>query len=153
MLRGQISHEIDDLNILNKHYFWIPNEFMIRPAPDVLIKKFEFNHLLNEKKINIKDFIVNDLFQNTKEEWLFIESLFRYNIDKRANHYVLWNTMVDFSCEFDSEIMSLIIEDEIKKIVGHNNFDFAWYKNPKPNVPEYYHLQVFWIDYNKISKL
>lgn len=25
------------------------------------------------------------------------------------------------------------------------DFDFAWYENPKMSVPDFYHVQVFWI--------
>jgi hypothetical protein len=27
---------------------------------------------------------------------------------------------------------------------GNNEFNFAWYINPKMTVPEFFHVQVFW---------
>lgn len=30
------------------------------------------------------------------------------------------------------------------KLLGHGNFEFVWYENPKMTVPGIYHVQVFW---------
>jgi hypothetical protein len=37
-----------------------------------------------------------------------------------------------------------IITKNLQNITGSDNFDFAWYKNPKPTIKEFFHVQVFW---------
>ena len=78
--------------------------------------------------------------------------MFRYNIIPESNHWVLWYLEKDFSFDFPDELINQIINEQIKFVLGlcsdsnlDSNFQFAWYKNPNPTIPEFYHVQVFWI--------
>jgi hypothetical protein len=159
MIRNKISADIIELNELNKKYSWIPNENMIRPSSDEKIKKEIFISQINREWLSTKDYILNSVFgksyqimsdikfvkdQQNLREWVFEPCIFRYNLEEDSNHYVLWNSKFKFDENIDDLKINTVLISEINKIVGHNNFDFAWYKNPKPSVPEFFHLQVFW---------
>ena len=149
MLRRKISSNITDLNKLNKTYKWIPNEFTIRPDYQTLEYKKNFSKQILEKWSSLNEYIYHEVFQaNPNNTWVFQPSIFRYNIPYTANHYVLWNIEHNLYDNIDDEIINNKIIDELNKLFGTSNdniYDFAWYKNPKPTVPEYYHVQVFWI--------
>ena len=40
-----------------------------------------------------------------------------------------------------------IISMNLLKITKSSDFDFVWYKNPKPSITNFFHVQVFWITY------
>lgn len=146
MLRCKISSNIQDLNELHTQYWWIPDENMIRPDEKVLDEKRQFsNYVLNNLR-SFKDFILDKYFKDiTGLEWTFVKSLFPYNLVNDVNHYVLWNSKYDYFVEIEESKINNIIKDTLKSMVGSDNFDFAWYKNPKPSIPELWHVQVFWI--------
>ena len=81
----------------------------------------------------------------TKSEWNFQKSLFPYNLPDDVNHCVLWNSMYDYFYGFDDTVINNIITETLEHMLGTDKFDFAWYKNPKPSIPELWHCQVFWI--------
>ena len=160
MLRCQISSDIQDLNELNKWYNWIPDENMIRPNKKVLEDKHEFSKYVSTNWMSFRDFILGTHFKYpvdikdghlfirddiTKSEWNFQKSLFPYNLLPDVNHYVLWNSLYDYCNEFDESVINAIIKDTLENMLGDADFDFAWYKNPKPSIPELWHCQVFWI--------
>jgi hypothetical protein len=140
MVRGRISSSIDDLNILNRQYNWIPNEYTIRPTQEDLEHKWALMDSIHCGWPSMKEYVWKEILKESKEEWVFEPSIFRYGIPKEANHWILWNTICDFTREFDENVINTVLEGFLEK-----NVDFAWYKNPKPSVPEYYHIQVFWI--------
>ena len=159
MIRGQISPNLNELNEFHKLYSWIPNENMIRPNEKDLELKLEFSKYALTRWQSYKDFILHYFFkcpfiiQNNKfvvfeqirNEWSFTKSIFRYNLPKNVEHYILWNSFNDMNATFTNETINLLIEKYLKKIVGADTFDFAWYYNPKPTVFELWHVQVFWI--------
>lgn len=140
MIRGRISSSIDDLNILNCQYNWIPNEYTIRPTQEDLEYKWALMDSIRRKWPSMKEYVWKEILKESKEKWVFEPSIFRYGIPKEANHWILWNTTVDFNAEISDEEINLILEKALGPSV-----DFAWYKNPKPSVPDYFHIQVFWI--------
>ena len=159
MLRCRISSAIQDLNELHKKYSWIPNETMIRPSPKVLEDKRHFSNYVLGNWMSFRDFILDTHFKYPidvedghicirdavkSSEWKFQKSLFPYNLPSDVNHYILWNSFYDYSVDFDDSVINGIIKDTLEHMLGAN-FDFAWYKNPKPSIPELYHVQVFWI--------
>ncbi len=83
--------------------------------------------------------------------WEFCPSNFRYNLPEYANHFILWYSNADHKEDFHEEFINNQIQDWIWKLLNHDSFDFAWYKNPKPSVPEFYHVQVFWIKQSPIK--
>ncbi len=160
-LTTRISSNKKDLNELNKKYFWIPNELTIRPSETILAKKQKLFEVITNEWRSVKDFILHTIFDQKVSEqegkklvseiselinnWVFKPSDFRYNIPSLAYHYNLWNYDKDISHEYDDEEINEILRSNIKKILNTDKFQFAWYKNPKPTVPDFYHLQVFFI--------
>jgi hypothetical protein len=159
MIRNRISSDIQDLNELHKKYWWIPDETMIRPTPKILEDKRHFSNYILHNWMSFRDFILDTHFKYPvdvedgqlyilnkveKSEWNFTRSIFPYNLSENVNHYVLWNSYYDYSADFDDLTINTIIKDTLESMLG-TDFDFAWYKNPKPSIPELYHVQVFWI--------
>jgi hypothetical protein len=72
--------------------------------------------------------------------------MFPYDIKcDETNHWVLLNSTKDFNYDFNIDIINKVIENHLSyhTILGAP-FQFVWYKNPKPTIPEFYHIQVFW---------
>lgn len=120
---------------------------------------FDFEYMVD--KISGKKYInlhhLNNFDKHKK--WIFKPSIFRYNLIPESNHWILWNTDKDFNYDYPDELINQIIFEEIKKIINndytnyynyndydYNKIQFAWYKNPKPTIPEIYHIHVFWIN-------
>ncbi len=129
----KIPSDISSLNELSKKYPWIPNEQTIRPSPEVLIKKCMVNQHIQRDWPSLSAYIQQTIFQKRKG-WIFEECMFPYNV--KGKHYVLWHT--DFPFTYEPE------ENEVNEVLkGLIKGEFAWYKNPKPTVLEFYHVQVF----------
>ncbi len=79
-------------------------------------------------------------------EFIFEPSRFRYNLPSHSNHYILWSTVKPYWCTYDDHVVNDRISMQIKNIVGHDRYQFAWYKNPKPTIIDFWHVQVFWIN-------
>jgi hypothetical protein len=159
MIRNCIPSNKEELNNLNITYSWIPNDKQIRPTEIQQLEKYFLMSKINYEWKSTKDYILNQVFgqnfviENNKKivkhinvlnEWVFEESMFKYNVE--ANHYILWNINYDYYKDFDVKFINEIITTNLQNKLKHDKFDFAWYKNPKPTVPEIYHIQVFWID-------
>lgn len=146
MIRGRISSSLEDLNRLSAIYDWIPNEETIRPtAADLAAKRAAMDHI-SRTWPTVKAFIEYSVFSNdTVSEWFFKPSTFRYNLPNCANHYVLWSSQKNYYHSYADEEINNQINMQLKNLLQHNNYDFAWYKNPKPTVIDFWHVQVFWI--------
>ncbi len=160
LLRNKISSDIQDLNELHTKYWWIPNENMIRPTQKMIEDKRQVSESILYNWMSFKDFILHNIFNcpyDTEDghlyvpdsvinyEWHFSKSIFPYDVPSGVNHYVLWNSQFDYFKQFDDSVINTIITDTLESMVSPNDFDFAWYKNPKPSIPELYHVQVFWV--------
>jgi hypothetical protein len=166
MMKGKIHSDIEQLNRLNQVYPWIPNERSIRPKNEDIAVKNQRIREISEQWVSMKDYILHHVFdqqcsyddqQHGKRVcrslpdhpvWAFCPSTFRYDLPEYANHYVLWYSDGDHSQDYHEEFINNQIQDWIWKLVNNDKFDFAWYKNPKPTVPEFYHVQVFWIQHS-----
>lgn len=162
-LQCKISSAIQDLNELHKTYWWIPDESMIRPSQKILDDKLLFSMFILRNWMSYRDFILDTHFKYpvdvedgqkyvstkvSKSEWNFTKSLFPYNLPDNVNHYILWNSMYDYFTQWDDAVINSIIKESIQSMLGTDEFDFAWYVNPKPSIPELWHCQVFWVKYN-----
>jgi len=160
LLRGKISSNIQDLNDLHKEFWWIPDENMVRPTPKILEDKQQFSNYILYNWMSFKDFILDKIFgcpvdiedghiyvinQVQKSEWNFSRSIFPYDLPNNVNHYVLWNSKYEYYKDFDDITINTIIKETLDTMVNSDEFDFAWYKNPKPSIPELFHVQVFWV--------
>lgn len=166
MLRSRISSDIKELTHLNKSFPWIPNEHTIRPNDYYILKKVDVMNHIETQWSSLRDFILHMVFRqsvsfNEDEKlcvvspsppvWIFDHCMFPYNLPFNANHFVLWNSYHTFSEDIDEKAINDIIAFFIEKRLGHTDFDFAWYKNPKPSVTDFYHVQVFWIKIDNIT--
>jgi hypothetical protein len=132
-MQKHISSDLSSLNELSKTYPWIPNESSIRPSPDVMIKKCMVNQHIQRDWPSLKVYIEQTIFRN-RTGWIFEECMFPYAV--KGKHYILWNTNFPFIYSFK--------EDEVNEVLkGFIQGDFVWYKNPKPTVLDFYHVQVF----------
>ncbi len=139
MLQTQISpYTLDELYILHP---WLPNSSTCRPTHEQLVEK---KVLLNSTAhLDLEKY----MFDN-KSGWIFKPTNFRYNIPETTNHWILWNTEFDMKWKPDSsEINEILYSFLYEHNAKTNNFDFAWYINPKPSVNQYFHIQVFWIKF------
>jgi hypothetical protein len=159
-INGKISSSLLDLNALNVVHRWLPNAEAIRPSPEVLLEK---QHAMAEVMYQwhaVWDYILHTVFGSQKQlnawgkyeavplsflkEWVFDPSLFPYALPAGTNHYILWNVNKTYSDDFDDDDINGRIKNALQSQIGHSNFEFAWYKNPKPTVPQFWHVQVFW---------
>lgn len=146
MFKCKVSSNIEELNKLNKIHNWIPNEFSIRPNIEILEYKQKFYNEILLIWPSFNEYIFHEIFKsNLNNKWVFTQSLMRYNLPLYCNHYILWNIEQKISFDYDEEIITNQIKEELNKLCNSTNYDFIWYKNPKPTVLEYYHVQVFWI--------
>jgi hypothetical protein len=143
MLRSRISTDITELNGLHTRYAWIPNEHTIRPTSENLEAKYALMTHIQSAWPSLEEYIRRTILASNNE-WVFHKSMFPYNIEQ-GNHYVLWNSKYRYEAEFQENDINTILHTNLKELVGSDEFDFAWYKNPKPSVPQFYHIQVFWI--------
>jgi len=165
MLQTIISSDLDKLDELNKKYPWIPNSNSIRPKKEIIEKKILLSEYIHIKWRSYTDYIYHEIFHekyyidkneknyvdimNLKNNipWSFQESKFAYDINPITNHWILWNSEKIFSYNFPTNYINKIILDNLKIILGDiSNCQFVWYKNPKPTILEFYHVQVFWIN-------
>lgn len=159
MLRCKISSNLKELNNLHDIYNWIPDETMIRPSDKIIEDKQYYIRYIDNMWMSSKDFILATHFNYDTDiddghiyvptvkqsEWSFRESMFPYNLRSKSNHYVLWNSTADYYTHFDEADINKIITENLKKITNSDKFNFVWYINPKPSIPELWHCQVFWI--------
>ena len=162
MLRTCINSDINVLNAFSTIYRFLPNENTIRPTLKILEEKQNLKRQIDEFWNSERDFIKANVFgfktfinncnkidTNDKKEineWVFKECQFPYNT--HCNHWILWkysDTMQSFIINNNSiKFINNIITENIKDIIKSNNFDFGWYPNPKPSIPDFFHIHVFW---------
>jgi hypothetical protein len=136
----------------------VPNSAQIRPHPELLQTKLQKIAQLQEEWASMADFVRSHVFRKpsvirsdgkrvvrdlrlSEEDVVFMENDFPYALNEGGQHWVLW-----FGCRDDPRVdIDGILHNELEKRFGHDRFDFAWYENPKMSIPDYYHVQVFWI--------
>lgn len=85
----------------------------------------------------------------------FVPNSFPYQLTGGGHHYVMWYSSSRL-LKGDDEI-SHTISRGIKKVLkdagsSDQDFDFAWYVNPKMTVPQLAHVQVFWVANAALSR-
>ena len=154
----RISSNIESLNTIHADNNWVPSGEQIRPLPEIVEKKENDYLKFDSFYSSVKDQILiryfnypsrinrnsnkleSKVFLKNIKEKIFIKNEYPYQVPEGTQHYVMWYTYQDIP---DNEI-NKDIEISLFKLVGHKNFEFVWYENPKMSVPEIYHVQVFW---------
>ena len=158
----KISCNIESLNVIHSLKNWIPSGEQIRPLPEIIDKKDQEYIMYDNFYSSIKDQILIRYFnypskinrnnnkieskvvlENVRDK-IFIKNEYPYQVPTGTHHYVMWYTYQDIP---DDEINN-DIEKSLYNLLGHKNFEFVWYENPKMSVPEVYHVQVFWHLFN-----
>ncbi len=159
-INGKISSSLEDLNALNLVHPWLPNAATIRPSPEVLLEKQRAMNDVMYEWHTVWDYILYTVFgaqqrinafakrevapNSFLKEWVFAPSLFPYALPAGTNHYILWYVYNNCNDDIDDEEINGRIKNSLQSSLGHSDFEFAWYKNPKPTVPQFWHVQVFW---------
>jgi len=162
VIRGKISSELDDLDHLNQSNKWIPNRTQIRPTQEQIAKKALHLDYVRQSFHSEVDFVYKSTFgfaskrvdglhlvadkANLEKKKVFAPNLFPYQTE--GKHFIMWYTYQPPEEEINKDI-----EEEIGKILGHANFQYGWYDNPKKTIPEIFHVQVFWTENSKILQV
>jgi hypothetical protein len=157
-IQCKVSSDADILNELHDCWRWIPGKQNIRPTDMVRQLKIERMNEIMEQWKSYHDYILFHIFKreciidgndckymainreyNIKYK-RFLPNEFPYQTD--GNHWVMW-----YCCEkpFPDEMIQNDIYDALFNYLGHEDFQFAWYVNPKMTIPEFFHVQVFWL--------
>lgn len=172
-LRRGISSNLDELAYYHTLYPWIPSPENIRPSPEKIQEKNLCIAEIQEKYRSNRDFILAKIFQKPiqyasdgkymvdedlhpvcERDIKFIPSNFAYKMPMPCtNHFILWyHTHKNPYENVDDEeerrkMISKDIEERLVKLYlpKGSSYDFVWYENPKMSLPEFYHVQVFWV--------
>lgn len=154
----RIPSNRETLNFIHFYKRWVPSGEQIRPLPEIVSKKdndyidfdrfyssvkdqiliryFNYPSKINRSTNKVESKIILDNVRDKR----FIKNEYPYQVPIGTYHYVMWYTYQDIP---DNEINN-DIDNSLYELVGHKNFEFVWYENPKMSVPEIYHVQVFW---------
>jgi len=163
-MKCKISSDISTLNDYHKKYDWIPGENNIRPTTNMLNEKEAFIYRVHELYSCIRDYILIEIFNfpktfgeygkfklldirsdNSEPNYRLRKNKFPYDISNETNHYIMWyNSHISDIILLSDNKITWDINNSLLDIVGNNNFEFVWYENPKMNIPDIYHIQVFW---------
>jgi hypothetical protein len=166
-LAGKIGSDYDSLNALHANYKFVPDQDGVRPSPEAKLEKAaKLEELLRTWK-EFVDFIYHTVFglpfikladgkltvpnrhrdRLDKKTSVFQQQLFPYLI-KEGHHFVMWYAARE-QTKGDDQI-SAEIDAELQKITySQDAFQFGCYINPKMTVPEFFHVQVFWLEKEK----
>jgi hypothetical protein len=144
LLRKKVSSDITELNKLRNDHQWIPNEKQVRPNEKKKKEKFDYLNKEIIKYESEEDFILITVFscdfysrlnklkaiKPTEEKKIFCKNKFEYEVPAETLHYIMWYYP---SIKKEEEIVK-DINEEIKKVVKSDNYDFVFYENPKMNI-------------------
>ena len=166
-LRGKISSDVTSLDKLQVFYKFIPTASRIRPSETGKAAKAARLDRILATYVDMPDYIYHTVFGRPVVESAefhnkleveviqdpdlsaFTANEFPYDIEL-GNHSIMWYAVRD-KPKSDDHITE-DIDRELRKILkcgeAESHFDFAWYENPKMSIPEFYHVQVFWVETN-----
>ena len=156
-INTKIDSSFDSLNVYHEEYSWIPNQNQIRPTEMIInFKKILMDKIYKEYN-STRDYILLNMFHNdgfrsggklvAKESLIKLNHFevcrFRYQIDPKAFHYIMWYTCS--KDELTDEEITKDIKNSISAFIKSDKFSFVWYENPKMTIEDIYHVQVFWV--------
>ena len=163
-LWGRISSDVTALSKLQVFYKFIPTAETVRPSEKGKAAKAARLERILATYVDMPDYIYHTVFGRPvvasaeSDEKLtccdvlqdpglsaFAANEFPYDIE-RGNHSIMWYAVKD-KTKSDENITEDIAH-ELRKLLQcgeESPFDFAWYENPKMSIPEFFHVQVFWV--------
>ena len=156
-INNRIKSDFETLNEYNQKYSWIPNENQIRPTEMIITFKNIMMEKIKKDYNSTRDYILINMFNcesfRNNGKILSKEPLeifnhfevcrFRYQIDPKAFHYIMWYTCSKE--ELNDKKITNDIKNSIYAFIKTEEFSFIWYENPKMTIEDIYHVQVFWI--------
>lgn len=150
---GNNAEELDRLHVLHS---WIPNSAQCRPKRHIKLQKQQILTVISYEWESVDDYLKSEIWglpivtnpiSGKKESKLIPKQIklvkcpFPYDLNDNGLHYTLWfpweeNNMAD-------NIITSTIEQKLGELFPGQNFEFAWYENPKMTFPHFYHVQVF----------
>ena len=158
MLNSKVIPCIENLNKLKKIYNWTPSCDQIRPCKETAELKIKFFNKIEAFYNSFKDYILIELFKSgfmynkfgkletlgkINNNYLFLPNKFPYKLNKDTYHYVMWYSRD--KCDLTEHKITNDIKNSLDNIVQTKKYKFIWYENPKMNIKDIYHVQVFWI--------
>lgn len=163
LFRQEVTSDCHQLQDLHEQFAWIPGEVSIRPSDAVKAVKLETLLEVEEQWVSFSDYLLCTVFGKPKakngtgkfysadREASELDMVFQandYPYDNiQSNHWILW-----YGSQYrpyDSSKISKDIEDKLNRHLNDDErFDFVWYENPKMSLPEFYHVHVFWIQWD-----
>jgi hypothetical protein len=154
--KKNICSDYSSLNQLHETHEWIPNEQQIRPKKNKLMMKQEKLAMIGLQWKSLRDYIKNyvwGLDRKVEDDGkfsvaaepsgcVFQQCEFHYDLQD-GKHFVLW--FPEQVQTQDNASITSLLDSYIASTfhVDSQDFDFAWYVNPKMTVPEFFHVQVF----------
>ena len=159
-LWGKITSNAEELDRLQPFYPWIPGSSTIRPTPEDREAKARRLEEIEAAYESFVDYILHSVFEReaveregklavidrsmdvATDDERFVPNIFPYAVS--SNHFVMWFS-THTKHQSDEEITRKISQSLESMHGSDTGLDFVWYENPKMSVPEFYHVQVFWI--------
>jgi hypothetical protein len=146
MLRCPISSSINVLECFHEIHSWIPGQDQIRPPMDVIQSKLDRIVELGADWDSMTDYLLANVFnkppsrcpQSNKLEVRdrdisglikFLPNEFPYQVS--GNHWILWFGTIEHEKPVITNHLTRLLQDYL----GHDQFDFVWYENPKMTIP------------------
>ena len=156
-INKKIDASLESLNAYNEIYPWIPNDKQIRPTDMIITFKKILMEKIKKEYNSSRDYILMNMFHTdgfrsngkiiSKEPLIKLNHFevcrFRYQIDPKAFHYIMWYTCP--KDELTDDEITKDIKNSISSYILSDNFSFIWYENPKMTIDDIYHVQVFWV--------
>lgn len=129
--------------IQRKHYhmayirqtFATEADFVLKMTLGLPSKRVKGLHVVNRTDLPRKKVFQENMFPYQ----VCLLKLLRLTPQTQGKHYIMWYTYTPPDEEITKDI-----DEAIQEIVGHANYKFVWYVNPKMTIPEVFHVQVFW---------
>jgi hypothetical protein len=146
MLRCGISSSIEVLENFHEVHSWIPSKAQIRPPQEVIQKKLDRIIELGAEWNSMTDYLLANIFHkpSTRSSHsnrlevldrdieglvIFAPNEFPYQVS--GCHWILWFG----TFEIDKQQITNELTIRLQEHLGHDNFDFVWYENPKMTIP------------------
>lgn len=161
-IRSRIDSDKEAMQVLHETHGWVPGRDHIRPTRQAIADKtaylfdtvrwyggecdaiwdliFDFDTVMNDDgKLVVAPGVVGD---DTSVRSKFSLNRFPYEVPRGTRHSVMWYT--HWPPHVDDKRIDADISKALEESLGHDDFDYVWYVNPKMTIASVFHVQVFW---------